>query len=112
MLNNLVHRDIVKIPGIVNIRVEKSNMNVKVKFFSNTSDVFIYLDAVYVAAACLVITKGLAEAAPDIEYPDIFRDPAVSQTIFPIQPGPETFNFFARPVFFKIECRSWIKVCI
>jgi hypothetical protein len=101
MFDNLVHRDKVEKPGVVHIGIKRSHVNVKLEFVRNTPDVFVYLDAVNIASAGTVIPEGFTEAAPDIKDANIFRDPGVSHTSFPVQPRQEPPDLFPRLISFE-----------
>jgi len=76
-------------------------VDVILEFVRNTPDVFVHLDAVNITSAGTVIPEGFAKAAPDIKDADIFRDPGVSQTSIPVQPGREPPDLFPRLIGFE-----------
>src|ERR1039457_6106781 len=102
MLDDLIHRDIVEKILFVQIRIEQSDMNPETVSVCNASDIFICLDAIDVTATRFMVTKRLAEAAADVEHPDVLRHPAVGRVAFTFQPGRESFYLLCRPVLLKL----------
>jgi hypothetical protein len=112
MFKHLIERDVVEALELVVGRIEQAGPRIQSVTLGNAKDILVGFDSVRIAAPRPVVGEGLAEAAPDIEDPDVSWNPTERGRPLSLKPGTESPDFDVRLEFVQAQQASRVDLAV